>query len=126
MGTVSSASSNLYLSLSRILRQRLSFYAFMSHLMKEFSSECLLCILECFQWKKMIKTLNDSRKCELLSESEGNLTNFVGFHDSLLLNDGLFEFEVPPKNEVPQSVIVYDKESSIEQRAQQLIEKYVY
>ena len=128
-----SSSTTQYLSLSRILRQKMSFDAFMSHLMKEFSSETLLCILECLQFKAMIKALNYKRKthqqnvCDTDDDDEDLLTNYVGFHDFLLLNEALFDVSLPEEEEeMPQSVIVYDSDCKVEQRAQRLIEKYVY
>jgi len=54
-----------YLSLARLLKHKVSFYAFMSHLIKEFSSENLLCILECCQFKDYIKKINDKKTMEI-------------------------------------------------------------
>lgn len=123
----SSQSPMSYLTLSRILRQKLSFDSFMSHLMTEFSSENLLCILEMLQFKKMIKAINNKRKTmQNISESDENLSIYVGFHDALVLNPALFDICLPESDQMPQSVIVYDAKDRIEQRAQQLIEKYVY
>jgi len=44
----------------------------------------------------------------------------------LILNEALKQYTLPSKDELPQSVIVYNKEESSKEKALRLIEKYVY
>eukprot|EP01084_Bolivina_argentea_P057757 105509_1 len=125
-----------HLSLMKILKEKISWDAFMKHLISEFSSENLLCILETWQFKQMIKEINDKNKLiptpmlEVTSKSiDSEIDSDCGIsveYQHLIINDGLVEFDIPPKDEMPLSAIVNDKQMSVESKAVKLIEKYVY
>ena len=137
-----------HLSLARILSSRVSFNAFMSHLLKEFSSENLLCILECWQFKSMVNDKNQENEIKFNGNSTpsstidntsknednnnnvdeiagDNATKYISFHE-LLLNEALKQYTFPSKDDIPQSIIVYDNKMTIEEKATKLINKYVY
>eukprot|EP01083_Nonionella_stella_P123814 373331_1 len=97
------------LSLANILKEKLSFQSFMTHLLREFSSENLLAILECFQFKMMVSDMNEQSQDRV----------------HLVLDEGVAKYSVPCDG-MPQSVIVYDDEHTVAEKAARLIEKYVF
>ena len=104
----SSISDVAGIPLSRILRNKLSFNIFMQHLSSEFSTESLLCIAECWQFKLMMK-----QKYPELKQSELIKVLDEQFHSFRLSKD------------IPQSTIVYDDALSINTKVIKLLLKYI-
>eukprot|EP01084_Bolivina_argentea_P024664 45925_1 len=116
-----------YLPLTRILSDKICWNAFMSHLLKEFSSENLLCILECWQFKTMINDFNHNKIQRASSNvfETDKTSEYVGGNE-LKVNEALIDYSLPLDDEMPQSVIVYNDDLRIEDKALMLIEKYIY
>eukprot|EP01083_Nonionella_stella_P090838 253837_1 len=94
-----------HMSLIQILSQKVTFELFMNHLLSEFSSEALLCIIECLQWKEFIQAQSN---------------------ETLLLDPLVSELALPTDDdEFPQSTIVYDAQLELDEKFCLLIEKYI-
>eukprot|EP01084_Bolivina_argentea_P257439 433737_1 len=116
-----SSEENTFWSLHKILRNKLSFNVFMHHLLKEFSSENLLCILEYYQFKLMIIDSHNN-----VNATDTNTNYMEVENEQLELHKSLIDFRLPSVDIMPRSVIVYDKELSIEDKVNLLVEKYIF
>eukprot|EP01084_Bolivina_argentea_P102970 184463_1 len=95
------------ISLRQILKSREGFEAFFNFVFSEFSSESLLCIVECFQWKSFIQSIASAT-------------------DTLNLDSHLEHFSLPTHNgKFPMSAIVYNEELKAHEKFNALIEKYI-
>eukprot|EP01083_Nonionella_stella_P024855 68479_1 len=100
------------LSLTTVLRNKLSFDLFMEHLHREISMESLLCVVEMWQFKECME--KEYQHLEFLQSISMNtlVTTFEGFR-------------LPQSDDMPQSQIVYHESRSMNHKAILLMQKYI-
>ena len=86
---------DMNISLIEMLKNKVAMELFINHLFSEFSSESMLCIIECLQWKYFIKS--SCEKPLVLNKSLANVTlpniaNMKEFPQSAIVFNSALEF----------------------------------
>ncbi|ETO10460.1 hypothetical protein RFI_26917, partial [Reticulomyxa filosa] len=110
------------IGLERLLRDDIGFNAFMKHCLKEFSSENVLCLVECVQYQQFaLQQLWKEQETDstIVYSSNGREEMFNRERVRVIVSF------VRLWKGLPQSEIVFDPQLNIVDKAKKLIEKYI-
>ncbi|ETO24262.1 hypothetical protein RFI_12896 [Reticulomyxa filosa] len=112
----------VYIPLEKLIRDDSGFDAFMKHCLKEFSSENLLCVVECVQFQQFaFETLWKPEETEMKLIYTGGTIDIQ--LDRQEAYDTVNQYKL--WKGLPPSEIVFDEKLDIAEKGVKLIEKYI-